>query len=568
MKKVYPWFEYKGKITDTLVISRMIWTNLLSNDFAFQKKPKGKKFPPHLMGKHSLEAWGMRLGEWKGDYAKQMKAEGLDPWKTWNPMMQEYCEQDVIVNEKFLNLILSKKFSAEAIELESQFLEIILEQEQNGVYFDVKAAEELYTSLIPIRESARQKCYGLFPDWYRIDKTRVSNKAKAIKTPTKDMKFKDVLRPDVTAGASFSPIKLTSFNPGSADHIIYWLKRKYAWEPVEFTEKGKPKTDDDVLKNLSYPEAKIISEYQLIDKRISQIAEGKNAWLKKVNSDGRIHGTVNTCGTVTGRCSHSNPNLGQVPASDAPYGHECRSLFYAPEGWTMVGADASGLELRCLASFMGKWDDGEYAKVILEGDIHTVNQKAAGLPTRPQAKTFIYGFLYGAGNAKIGKIVDKDAAAGGKLKAQFLRGLPALGSLMDAIQKAVDPKSFYRKKKQRMPPGTKKRDLKGLDGRILHCRSSHSALNLVLQSAGAIVMKKVAVIAVNQTLPAAGLIRQEDYRLVLNVHDELQAYVKPGKEKLFGDAVVAAIRLAGEHFDFRCPLDGEWKAGRSWAETH
>ena len=94
---------------------------------------------------------------------------------------------------------------------------------------------------------------------------------------------------------------------------------------------GKPKVDETVLEKLKYPEAKILSEHFLIEKRIAQLAVGAQAWLKQ-EVKGRIHGNCNTNSTVTGRASHTHPNLGQVPSVVKPFGKECRQLFRATPG--------------------------------------------------------------------------------------------------------------------------------------------------------------------------------------------------------------------------------------------
>ena len=96
------------------------------------------------------------------------------------------------------------------------------------------------------------------------------------------------------------------------------------------------------------------------------------------------------------------------------------SCSRAGDGYKLVGCDASGLELRMLAHYLAFYDGGEYAKTVIEGDIHSLNQEAAGLETRDQAKTFIYAFLYGAGDAKIGEIVGGSAREGQMLKRKFL----------------------------------------------------------------------------------------------------------------------------------------------------
>jgi DNA polymerase I-like protein with 3'-5' exonuclease and polymerase domains len=297
--------------------------------------------------------------------------------------------------------------------------------------------------------------------------------------------------------------------------------------------------NEKVLANVDIPEAKMIMEYFTISKRVAMV----KAWLEAVGDDGRIHGRVNSCGAVTGRMTHSKPNLAQVPAIYSPYGEECRELWIVPEGKCLVGIDASGLELRMLAHYM---NDKEYTEEILNGDIHTANQLAAGLQSRDQAKTFIYAFLYGGGDGKIGEIVGGRPKDGQRLKADFLANTPALGAL-----------------RKRVTGECGKGWLRGLDGRHLHIRSSHSALNVLLQSAGAIVMKQALVL-----LEKFASTYKIDYKFVLNVHDEFQVEVKETQAEQFGRLAVDCIIRAGIDFKLNCPLDGEYKVGSNWAQTH
>ena len=252
-------------------------------------------------------------------------------------------------------------------------------------------------------------------------------------------------------------------------------------------------------------------------------------------------------GAVTSRCTHSNPNTAQVPSVGAPYGKECRELFISPSGYSLLGADASGLELRCLAHYMAAYDDGSYADVVLNGDIHTANQLAAGLDSRNQAKTFIYGFLYGSGDEKTGKIIGKGAKEGKAIKNKFLKKLPALKYLRDAVAKAADERGF----------------VKGLDGRIIPIRHSHAALNTLLQSCGAIICKTWYVF-ICRALKEAKL----DARVVAFIHDEVQVVVKKGQEDEAGRVILKCMRDVEGHFKFRCRLDSEYKYGSNWADTH
>ncbi|UIL29722.1 DNA polymerase [Rhizobium leguminosarum] len=339
---------------------------------------------------------------------------------------------------------------------------------------------------------------------------------------------------------------------------------------------------------MPYAQAKVLAEHFLVEKRIGQLAEGDQAWLKLVKK-GRIHGSVNTNGAVTGRCTHSNPNVAQVPRVGSPFGAECRALFATTSRWVLVGADLSGLELRCLAHFMALFDGGEYGRIVLEGDIHTVNQNAAGLPTRNDAKTFIYAFLYGAGDQKIGSIVAPDASPeeqkriGKKLKRQFLQKTPALRRLREVVELKVlgfVPKArplnvnpayehMWRQDsaKQWWFKAGAGGVLVGLDGRKLNVRSAHSALNTLLQSAGALI-SKAAMIFAYQELSTRGYVFGRDYAFVAHIHDEIQTECRPELAEEVGQIVVEGMRAAGTFFAFGCPIDGEFKIGNNWKETH
>lgn len=523
IKKVYPEFTSSAKVIDTLVMARLAWSDIKQGDFG--RTAKGL-LPTKYIGSHSLGAYGYRLGCLKGEYGE---TEGA--WESFSQEMLDYCWQDVMVTKLLFEKLCGKGLSEESIQLEHEVATIIQKQIEHGVLFDIEAAEKLYCTLITRKQELNSELQQVFQPWYKFGGQFV---------PKKD-NVKQGYRKD----CPLSKIVITEFNPGSRQHISYQLKKRYNWQPEAFTEKGEPMVDESILSKLPYPEAKLLSEYLMVEKRIGQLAEGDQAWLKKVSKDQRIHGGVITNGAVTGRMTHNNPNLAQVPAVSAPYGKECRSLFTVPKGKLLVGADASGLELRCLAHYMGRYDEGEYAKVILDGDIHTVNQQAAGLPTRNQAKTFIYAYLYGAGDEKIGTIVGGTSKDGAKLKRSFLKKTPALKKLKEAIDKAVKEKGY----------------LIGLDGRMLPIRSPHAALNTLLQSAGAVVMKKALVILADYLKPYQA-------RFVLNIHDEWQIECADDIAEVVGQFATRAIREAGEYYNFRCPLDGEYRIGAKWCETH
>jgi len=551
IQKLYRGFKPKAEVIDTLVCSRLIWSDIAESDVG---RVKAGKLPGRRMGSHALEAWGYRLGEMKGEY------DG--GWDEISQEMVDYCEQDVRVTRALYARIQGKGYSPQALELEHQFATIIAMQERHGFAFDRAAAEALYVKLVARRLEIAEQLKATFPArWVgeagvfkRSCKRWIESPYGAETRFTKAKGWTVGCYQEEQEGCEFTRITWSEFNPSSRHHIAARLK-ELGWEPQEFTESGQPKVDESVLEKLPYPEAKLLAEHFLVEKRIGQICEGDQAWLR-LERKGRLHGSVNTNGAVTGRCTHSNPNVAQVPRVGSAYGAECRALFTVSPGKVLVGADLSGLELRCLAHYMARYDDGAYATVLLEGDVHTVNQQAAGLPTRNDAKTFIYAFLYGAGDVKIGSIVlpngseEEQGALGKKLKRTFLKKTPAIKALKEAVVAAAA-----------------KGWIKGLDGRILRCRSPHSALNLLLQSAGALIAKQATVFAY-QDLCNLGYVFGKDWALVAHVHDEMQVECRKEIADVVGSTLVSAMRKAGEHFGFRVPIDGEFKVGANWKETH
>lgn len=527
IKKLYPDWKFKGEMFDTLVASRLIWTDLKDRDLKLILKGK---LPRRVYGRHSLEAWGYRLGNYKGDFK--------GPWDTWTQEMDDYCEQDVCVTTDLYSLIRSKNYSEEALNLEHATVQIINRQELNGFSFNVVAASGLYSQLVKEQTKLEQEIVNAFPIHVKRGKEW---------TPKRDNK-----KMCYTAGVEMCKVQFQPLNASSRPQVAQALVDLRGWKPTVFGANGKPELSEKVVKKLKFLEAPTINRLLMIDKRVGQVATGKQAWLKR-EKGGKIHGSVNTNGAVTGRMTHSYPNLGQVPAVGHPFGQECRALFEAKKGWKLVGCDASGLEVRCLGHYMAPYDGGEYCKIILEGDIHQYNCDILNKHVeiiRYDTKTFFYAFLYGAGNGKLGEIVKKGPPMGKKLRKIFLDGLPALDKLIKGVQRA-----------------SKRGYLIGLDGRKLHVRSEHSALNTLLQGAGAIVMKKALVLADHSFLDQQWKYG-EDYAQCVTVHDEAQWECKPELVDKLGKLAVQSIRDAGKHFNFRIPLDAEYKIGTNWAETH
>lgn len=480
------------KVEDTLVLSRLL--------------------NPSLEGGHSLANLGNILGINKSEFTDfDLAEQSIDD-------MIAYCVQDVEVLHRIYNYLKSElkrqEFSLTSQELEHEIQAIIAVQERNGFKFDESSAMRLLAELKTKLDSITVEMQRIFPPKITSGRTH--------KTTGKALK--DIVE---------------EFNPGSRKQIAERLIEK-GWKPEKFTEKGSVIVDETTLEGLDFHEAKAIAEYLMLQKRIAQI----ESWMDAMQADGRVHGKVITNGAVTGRMTHHSPNMAQVPNASAVYGPDCRNLWIVEKGCKLVGIDASGLELRMLAHYM---NDNEYTNEVVEGDIHTANQKAAGLETRNQAKTFIYAFLYGAGAAKIGKIVGGSPKTGQKLIDNFLRNTPKLQRLRDRVSKAVASRGC----------------LQGIDGRKLLIRSEHSALNTLLQGAGAIVMKK-ALVLLHKDLTK----RKIPFKFVANVHDEWQLEVPEQYADEVGQSGVRAITNAGLEFKMNCPLTGEYKVGNTWKETH
>jgi DNA polymerase-1 len=499
-----------NQVYDTLIVSRLL--------------------DPSRETGHSLEAWGKTLGfnkidytavwQWMMDRKEEYKGECFD--FPISDLLNHYCIRDVEVTAKlYLHLVSEleqKQFSQESVDLEHRVASIIAKQERAGFKLDQIHTTCLLTDI-------KSKVAGIYERmqerWPPVTLERYSDKT--------GKRLKD---------------SVVTFNPGSRQQIGERLK-ELGWKPKEFTETGQPKIDETVLANVKIPEAQIIAEYLMLNKRISQI----ESWLEAVGKDGRVHGKVITNGAVTGRMTHSSPNMAQIPNAGSIYGPECRECWTVEDGNVLVGCDASGLELRMLAHYMK--DEG-YVRTVCEGsskdgtDVHTVNQRAAGLASRDNAKTFIYAFLYGAGDAKIGSIVGGSARDGTKLKAKFLAQTPALAKLLERVSKQAA-----------------KGWVPGLDGRRIWVRSEHAALNSLLQGAGAIVMKKALVLFDDKVTT-----NKWQIKYVANVHDEAQIECPKDIAEEVGKAFRQSIIEAGEAFNLRCPLDGEYKIGRNWRETH
>ena len=459
---------------------------------------------PGREGGNSLEAWGGRLRFPKMDMEKE------DFYRGYTEDMGIYCMNDVRLTVKLyhhITSVMSGRFSKDSIRLEHQVKAITSRQEVNGFYLDEFKAMSLSADFSERLTDITEKMQEIFPP-------------KEIQLKTK--------------------VKYEPFNPGSRKQIAERLMER-GWVPEKHTEKGNVVVDETTLASIDMDEAKVLAEYLMLQKRAAQV----KSWLEAINpKTGRVHGRVLTLQTITGRMAHASPNMAQVPAVYSPYGAECRGCWTVPsDKKALVGIDASSIELRMLCHYM---KDEDYTTQVVSGDIHTYNQQLAELPSSDQAKTFIYALLYGAGAAKIGSIIGKGAAEGQQIMDRFFLNLSSFQDLKTKVNKAAE-----------------RGWIAGLDKRTLHIRTVHASLNTLLQGGSAILMKRALVIF-DKLIKEQGL----NAIFVANVHDEWQLEVDKDHGDMVGKLGVDAIKRAGDYYKLRCPLDGEYKVGTSWAETH
>ena len=500
-------------VIDTLVLSRL--------------------FNPAREGGHSLEKWGYKLGYHKIEFSDYLN---------YSEDMMNYCVRDVELNTVVLKELRkeSKGFDKQSVELEQRVSKIIKQQEVNGFKFDTQHGLLLLAELREKKQAIEDEVHNTFkPKW--VDDKLVTPYIKKDGELSKRGLTDDEYDRCITT-QNMNPFmrqQLVDFNLGSRKQIGEYLI-DFGWKPDRFTPTGQPIVDEKTLSQITHiHEANLIAQFLLLQKRIAQI----DSWIEATEEDERVHGFVIPNGAITGRMTHRNPNMAQVPSSHSPYGKECRACWIVEDNNVLLGVDASGLEIRMLAHYM---NDEDYTNEILNGDIHTANQKLAQLESRDKAKTFIYALMYGAGDEKLGSVVGGNTADGKRARQYFFDNKPTFKSLRDRVQRA-----------------STKKYLKGLDGRKLYVRNQHSALNTLLQGAGAIVMKQ-ALVLLDEVLK----LNDMEYKFVANIHDEWQIEAPKCHADKVGKLAVDSIIKAGTYFNLRCPLDGEYKIGADWSETH
>jgi DNA polymerase I-like protein with 3'-5' exonuclease and polymerase domains len=555
LKKIYPAWDTRAKLIDTFTTAQLRWPHIRDLDYDLYHQGK---LPAKFVGKHSLEAWGYRLGRLKTSF------EG--PWDEWSEIMQGYCEDDVGVSVELVEKIRKSGVTELSLDIEHRLRVYLLQQEENGWPFDLEAAEKLYATLAGKREAVGQQLVEKYGVWYEKDGKETTPKRS--RTMRKNLPAPH----HYIEGCPYQKIKLVTFNPGSRAHIAKVLKEKHEWVPTEFTETGLPKIDETVLQRAKLPEADLIVEYLTLDKRISALAEGKQAWLghatlespsaKKVGMP-MIHHQCWQNFARTHRASHRHPNMSQVPTVTSPYGVECRSLFTVPKGWVLLGADASGLELRCLGNQLAPYDGGVYSREVVHGDVHTRTRDALGFPEtaegRYDTKTFTYATLYGAGNEKKGSIrlpkasKNKRVAEGKRLSRLFEQGVTGYKQL-DRGAKAAYRKHGY---------------VRLLDGRRAYPKKEYSSLNTLLQGDGSIICKLWIVTFADKLEEEIGPQGWAyNWAALLWSHDEVQIAVRPEHAETAGRIITESIAEVRDILKVVPELAAEFKIGGNWSETH
>lgn len=562
LKKLFKW-EYSGKKVDTLVMSRLL----------NPKRMVPFNCPNKKIGPHSIEAWGYRVGRGKPEH---------NDWEVFSQEMLHRCSEDVeilqLVYDELLREAKGKQWK-NAFLLSFRLFENLQKQERYGWLVD---KEYMYKCISQLDNWVRRIDAVLTPNLpltIEIEENKVKGEYNYIKKPfLKSGKYSESSLKWLAGSGfdldnapicgPFSRISFRNINLNSNDETKKYLLSE-GWEPIEWNtnddgERTSPKlSKDDPFDGINGKVGRLVARRVQIRQRRS-IIEGLT---NLVRADGRIASIVNTL-AVTGRATHRN--IVNIPQAKSFYGKQMRKIFTSREGFTLVGTDSDACQIRMLC---GRMNDPEYTDNVLNGkkedgtDIHSVNMRAAGLPNRDDAKTFFYGFLFGAGDAKVGKIVKGTASDGKRLKEQFLKGLPALGSLLERITKEwrSTAKQRYNAKFNRMEyyDGY----ITGLDGRPILVPSEHQVLVYLLQSDEAIMMQ-AAYNKANKDMEKAGYVYGRDYGFVCWYHDEFTIECRTEIANHVKQISEDAIAWAGTFYKISCPHIGQGKIGKNWYEIH
>ena len=568
LQKLYPGFPTPPKMHCTLAMSHAIYpgtfktSRLRGLDFKLIKSKGPKVMDGKMIGAHSLAAWSQRL---------MLGTEGKLPynggWEAWSEEMQTYCVGDVRANRMLYDFFIAKNWNPRVWEIESRMEYELQMQEYRGVGIDIDRARTLQGDLTQQKEDIGRELAEEFGPTYR-PKGGAKQSLKVPKIDRKSVSFEpgEEKYTNVRKGCAYTVVEQVEFKPSSAAHVARRLQRMFDWEPTEFTPKsGEPSITAEILEEMPYPCAPKLAKFTVLSKLLGYLSEGQYAWLA-LEREGKLHPSCHSTGAVTTRGSHSGPNMGQVPSVTKLYGKECRQLFVPSEpGPVMVGADASGLQLALYAHFLAPYDGGEMCRVYEEtGDIHTYMMQASGLLTRDKQKTTSYAKWFGAGNAKLGNIKIDDFILA-KERGEYEGKIPAradaarYGARVNRNMKAN--MKGYAELQEALGTVAERGYTRALDGRHIPVPSQRLALLTVLQGNEAVVMKVAYLLA-------AARLEHTEARIVLWVHDEIQATAPVSQAEDVGRILAASITDAGKLLGLRLTLGAEYKVGPTWADTH
>lgn len=520
-------------------------------------------------GGHSLANWGRIL-----NFPKKDPPE----FDEFTEDMLDYCINDVELTYKVANYLKreGKKYGSESAERVEHLSQHLLQNQQDfGFALNVDQARQLLSKFTNEANRLELEIVSEIhprPKLLRLVEPRYTKKGELSKVGLKSF-GEDY---EAVAGP-FGLIEFEDFNVGSPKQKVERLNPW--WSPVVRT-KGYRKLNDKLRNGEITQEefdTKQATMWKLCEENFETISPdapkslrklGEQAmytarmkevegWFDALGDDDRVHGEVFSIGAITHRMSHNTPNTANIPSTDSPYGAECRACFTVgdPVNYRLLGCDAAGIQLRILAHYM---NDPDYTDLVVNGDVHTKNLEVMGIDkgewsddrqqwsARATAKTFIYAWLLGAGDEKVGLICGSDAAFGRRVKTRFLEGLPALAKL-----------------KERAARAARSGRLVGLDGRKIELKSAHFALSCYLQGAESVIMK-TAMIDWHNKVHRMGL----DARQVAVVHDEFQVEVHKDHAEQVGEIIKKSIIDAGKRYEMNCPLDADYRIGLNWLDTH
>jgi DNA polymerase I-like protein with 3'-5' exonuclease and polymerase domains len=541
------WVGHNALSYDVPVVNRLLGTSI-PNDRVVDTLVLSYLYHPKMPGGHSLEAYGERF-----KFPKDM----WDDFTQFSPGLLERCRVDVDLALK-LFIVLTQKmravgFSEKSCEIEHKVRVIINKQQQNGFKFDEQAAHVLGARLRQTQASLEGGIRTLFPPELSPVGTYNRRRTKAGEDyATYQRHCEQYPKLEDNPDGTYTTFDWKEFNIGSPQQRLTKLLT-LGFVPTKLTKSGNPSVDEDSLvefsKEINNDQIKAIADWLVVSSRASMV----DSWLDVMGSDGCIHGSVFSCGAASRRMTHAKPNTANVPGNEAKYGEDVRSLWTARLNRVLVGADAKSAQMRCFAHYLPKPEDGK--RFYTDGhDPHQENADLIGIKRKP-IKNVFYANMFGAWPKKLALtagFTGPQAEAneyGEWIRAELYRVTPGLeASTKDAQAEARSTSEGW---------------MVCLDGGYVRCPSEHAALNYKIQPAEAVLMKQGLIYA-DEWATKEGF----DYLKVGDIHDEWQNDLEPRQAQDFGNLCVKALRASGETLNLRVPFDGDFKIGRTWAETH